>query len=103
MRVATLILFPLLIITELPYPSTAAAASPLHAVVLLIDDLGYGDTGYMGAEYPTPAIDALALGGIRLNQSYAMQVSRVHHDHSDVVPGACVEQLSEDVGSGSGT
>ena len=28
----------------------------------------------MGAEYPTPAIDALALGGIRLNQSYVLQL-----------------------------
>ena len=45
-----------------------------HCVVLLIDDLGYGDTGHMGAEYPTANIDALALGGVRLNQSYAMQL-----------------------------
>ena len=29
---------------------------PQHAVVLLIDDLGYGDTHHMGAEYPTPNI-----------------------------------------------
>lgn len=48
--------------------------TPRHAVVLLIDDLGYGDTGHMGAEFATPAIDALALGGIRLNQSYSMQL-----------------------------
>ena len=49
--------------------AAAAAARPRHAVILLIDDLGYGDTGHMGAEYPTPAIDGLALGGVRLNQS----------------------------------
>jgi arylsulfatase A-like enzyme len=36
---------------------------------MLIDDLGYGDTGHTGAEYATPTIDALALDGIRLNQS----------------------------------
>ena len=40
-----------------------AHARPQHAVILLIDDLGYGDTGYMGAEFPTPTIDALAMGG----------------------------------------
>ena len=40
--------------------SSAASGGPRHAVVLLIDDLGYGDTGHMGAEYTTPFIDALA-------------------------------------------
>ena len=45
------------------------AGRPLHAVVVLVDDLGYGDTGYMGAEYKTPNIDQLALSGVRLNQS----------------------------------
>ena len=37
-------------------------------------DLGWGDTGHQGAEYPTPTIDKLALGGIRLNQSYVTQL-----------------------------
>lgn len=49
--------------------TAATQPRPRHAVVLLIDDLGYGDTGHMGAEFATPAIDALALDGIRLNQS----------------------------------
>ena len=30
---------------------TATGAHPHHAVLMLIDDLGYSDTGYMGAEY----------------------------------------------------
>ena len=55
-------------------PVAAATRRPRHAVILLVDDLGYGDVGHMGAEYPTPAIDELALGGIRLNQSYSMQL-----------------------------
>ena len=50
--------------------TAVSAGRPLHAVVLLVDDLGYGDTGYMGAEYKTPHIDQLALSGVRLNQSY---------------------------------
>ena len=50
--------------------SASAFSSPKHAVVFLIDDLGYGDTGHMGAEFPTKSIDALAMAGIRLNQSY---------------------------------
>lgn len=49
-------------------------ARPKHAVVFLIDDLGYGDTAHMGAEYPTTAISELAMGGIRLNQSYVLQL-----------------------------
>ena len=51
-----------------------ALSAPRHAAILLIDDLGYGDVGYAGAEYATPTIDALAHGGIRLNQSYVMQL-----------------------------
>jgi len=51
-----------------------AAVRPKHAAVFLIDDLGYGDTGHMGAEYTTPEIDALAMGGVRLNQSYVTQL-----------------------------
>lgn len=54
------------------YPSTDT--NPKHVVVLLVDDLGYGDTGHMGAEFPTANIDDLALGGVRLNQSYVMQL-----------------------------
>ena len=53
---------------------TTRVSLPRHAVIFLVDDLGYGDTHHRGAEYPTDNIDALALGGIRLNQSYSMQL-----------------------------
>jgi arylsulfatase A-like enzyme len=73
---------PVMMLLQLVTAAAAAAAAaaegpalaPRHAVVMLIDDLGYGDTGHMGAEYETPTIDALALGGIRLNQSYVTQL-----------------------------
>jgi arylsulfatase A-like enzyme len=52
----------------------ADASVPRHAVVFLIDDLGYGDTGHRGAEFPTATIDELATGGVILNQSYVMQL-----------------------------
>lgn len=55
-------------------PAVTLAARPRHVVVLLVDDLGYGDTGHRGAEYPTKAIDELATGGIILNQSYVLQL-----------------------------
>ena len=50
------------------------SSSPRHAAILLIDDLGFGDVGYAGAEFATPTIDGLARGGIRLNQSYVTQL-----------------------------
>ena len=56
------------------YGLAFAAAQPKHAVVFLIDDLGCGDTGHKGAEYPTANIDGLATKGIVLNQSYVMQL-----------------------------
>lgn len=39
------------------FTAVVAGGGPQHAVVLLIDDLGYGDTHHMGAEYLTPNID----------------------------------------------
>ena len=55
-------------------PARGATTSPKHVAVFLIDDLGYGDTGHMGAEFATPHIDSLALGGVRLNQTYVTQL-----------------------------
>ena len=42
-----------------------------NIVVIIADDLGYGETGMMGnAEIPTPAIDALAASGVRCTSGY---------------------------------
>lgn len=41
-----------------------------NVVVLVADDLGYGDVGCYGGEIPTPRIDALARGGIRCTAGY---------------------------------
>jgi arylsulfatase B len=54
----------------------ATAASPKHIVFFLIDDYGFGDASYKNAMYdgtaapPTPAIDALAMSGVRLESYY---------------------------------
>ncbi len=53
-------------------------ASPLLAqrrqpniVLLLADDLGYGELGFQGrSDFPTPHLDALASGGVRFRQGY---------------------------------
>ncbi|MEM7573550.1 MAG: sulfatase [Bacteroidota bacterium] len=43
-----------------------------NVVFILVDDLGWSDLGVQGnAYYPTPAIDALAAGGLRFTDAYA--------------------------------
>lgn len=42
-----------------------------NIIVILADDLGYGDLGvYGGTEIPTPNLDALARGGVRFTDGY---------------------------------
>ena len=55
--------------------ATAQAADRPHIVVLMPDDLGWQDLGYLGKEIRTPHIDALADGAIRLNQFYVQAQS----------------------------
>ncbi len=52
--------------------STApAAARTPNVIVILADDLGYGDTGVYGSRHvKTPNIDALAADGVRFTQGY---------------------------------
>jgi arylsulfatase A-like enzyme len=68
----SLILFGLLLLT-IEEPQLRAAAPPqLPNIVLLVaDDLGYGELGCQGnPEIPTPNIDSLARHGIRFTQGY---------------------------------
>ncbi len=45
--------------------------TPPHVVIILADDMGYADTGFTGAEdIPTPALDALAAGGVVFTDSH---------------------------------
>ncbi|MBT5709132.1 MAG: sulfatase-like hydrolase/transferase, partial [Verrucomicrobia bacterium] len=68
----TLILFGILLLA-IGEPQLRAAAPPqLPNIVLLVaDDLGYGELGCQGnPEIPTPNIDSLARHGIRFTQGY---------------------------------
>lgn len=54
--------------------STAADARPPNIVVLLADDLGWGDLERHGGPARTPAIDRLATEGVELRRCYAHPV-----------------------------
>ncbi|WP_020208762.1 sulfatase family protein [Gilvimarinus chinensis] len=52
-------------------PLTVVAAEQPNILVILADDLGYGDLGYTGSkEIRTPTIDELAAGGVVLTNGY---------------------------------
>ena len=56
--------------------SAPAADRPPNVVVILADDLGYGDTGpYGGTLIRTPNLDALAKQGARFTDFYASDSS----------------------------
>jgi arylsulfatase A-like enzyme len=53
-------------------PGEAQAPSERpNVVILLADDLGYGDLGCYGGSIPTPRIDGLSAQGARFTQAYA--------------------------------
>ncbi len=48
-----------------------AQRRPPNIVIIVADDMGYGDVGaYGGIDIPTPNIDALARGGVRFTDAY---------------------------------
>jgi len=55
-------------------PESAKAAERPNIVVILADDLGYGDVGWHGGPYKTPHLDALAKTSVRLEQHYSLPV-----------------------------
>ncbi|MFO0317694.1 MAG: sulfatase-like hydrolase/transferase, partial [Hyphomonadaceae bacterium] len=58
--------------------TTSAMSGPMskspgkpNIIVIIADDLGYGDIGANGGRIPTPNIDALATSGVRMTHGYA--------------------------------
>jgi arylsulfatase A-like enzyme len=52
-------------VSRIPPPSTRP-----NVIVILADDLGWGDLGCYGSEIPTPNLDTLAANGVRFRQFY---------------------------------
>ena len=52
-------------------PAAAAAPRRPNFIVVMCDDLGYGDIGAFGGAIPTPNIDRLARSGVGLTDYYA--------------------------------
>lgn len=50
------------------------STTPPNVVVILADDLGWGDVGYHGSDIETPNIDRLAKEGMRLERFYATPI-----------------------------
>jgi len=49
----------------------APAARKPNIIILLADDLGYGETGFQGSkDIPTPNIDSIAAAGVRFTDGY---------------------------------
>ena len=57
---------------NLPAAAAPAKATPPNIIIILADDLGFGDTGCYGAtRIPTPEIDRLARQGLRFTDAHA--------------------------------
>ena len=62
----------LVLLSSVSFGKVLAQAQPPNLVIILVDDLGYGDLSSYGAsDLQTPAIDALAASGMRFDRFYA--------------------------------
>jgi arylsulfatase A-like enzyme len=59
----------------LPLSHSAATPPKPNIILIVSDDLGYGDLGCFGCkDIPTPNVDSLAHDGVRFTQAYAYNV-----------------------------
>src|SRR4029079_13568462 len=64
----------LLLLFAIGSVSASAQTSPPNIVVILADDLGYGDVGFNGClDIPTPNIDSIAANGVLCTNGYVTE------------------------------
>ncbi|MBV9868180.1 MAG: sulfatase [Abitibacteriaceae bacterium] len=88
------VLLPLLaLIAMVPHSALRAAPAPPNIVLILIDDMGYGDVGPFGSKQNrTPAIDRMAREGMKLTSFYAAPVCSV--SRAQVMTGCYGQRVS---------
>ena len=59
-----------------PQATTADAGTQPNILFIVADDMGFTDIGAFGSEIPTPNLDRLAHGGVRLNNLHAAAACR---------------------------
>lgn len=67
-------LFALSFVWWVPQNTKAQQAKKPNIIIILVDDLGWGDVGYHGGNIPTPNIDRFAKQGVELNRFYSAAV-----------------------------
>ncbi len=58
---------------DFPQPAKAPKGAP-NVVLILLDDVGFGQPGTFGGPVPTPALDKLASDGLRYNRFHTVGV-----------------------------
>ena len=60
--------------SQLGLDAFAQTERPPNLLIMVADDMGWGDVGYHGSEFPTPNIDRLVAEGVELDRFYAFPV-----------------------------
>eukprot|EP00116_Pleurobrachia_bachei_P000961 sb/3461223/ len=53
-------------------PPNVSDPPPPNVLMIVVDDMGYGDAGFRGSDIPTPTLDLLAEQGVVLENHYVM-------------------------------
>jgi len=71
-KLQLILLMPLLALLLISSAYAHAQAKQPNVIVILVDDMGYGDIGSFGGNFvPTPHLDRLAKGGLQLKRYYS--------------------------------